>query len=94
VLGLPRNTNGTEGAQAATTRAWAMAVLLPLGIPFVYRDERYTSQDAEAGLDGQPAAGRAAASPAARSVADGPSMGGRQADPARLSSMPATRCAA
>ena len=50
VLGLPRNTDGSEGAQAAATRAWATGVLVRLGIPFVYRDERYTSQDAEAGL--------------------------------------------
>ena len=54
VLGLPRNTDGSEGAQALGTRAWAMSVLVPLGIPFLYRDERYTSQDAEAGLGRAP----------------------------------------
>ncbi|HEY8198773.1 MAG TPA: Holliday junction resolvase RuvX [Candidatus Limnocylindrales bacterium] len=54
VLGLPRNTDGTEGEQAAATRAWAMGVLAPLGIAFVFRDERYTSQDAEASLGRAP----------------------------------------
>lgn len=54
VLGLPLNTDGTEGAQAAATRAWATSVLIPLAIPFVYRDERYTSHDAEAGLGRAP----------------------------------------
>ncbi len=67
VLGLPRNTDDTEGAQAAATRAWADGVLVPLGVPFVYRDERYTSQDAEAAL-GRAARGRSGGppSPAAR----------------------------
>ena len=54
VLGLPRNTDGSEGPQAAATRAWAAAVLAPLGIPVVLRDERYTSQDAEANLGRAP----------------------------------------
>lgn len=54
VLGLPRNTDGSEGPQAAATRAWATTVLEPLGIPFVLRDERYTSQDAEANLGRAP----------------------------------------
>jgi putative Holliday junction resolvase len=54
VLGLPRNTDGSEGPQAAATRAWAKVVLEPLGIAFVLRDERYTSQDAEANLGRAP----------------------------------------
>ena len=54
VLGLPLNSDGSEGSQAAATRAWATGVLMPLGLPVVFRDERYTSQDAEAGLGRAP----------------------------------------
>ena len=64
VLGLPRNTDGSEGPQATATRAWAAAVLAPLGIPWVLRDERYTSQDAEANL-GRAPRGRAGGPPSA-----------------------------
>ena len=64
VVGLPRNTDGTEGPQAEATRAWAMAVLGQLGIPYVFRDERYTSQDAEANL-GRAPRGRSGGPPSA-----------------------------
>jgi putative Holliday junction resolvase len=64
VLGLPRNTDGTEGPQAAATRTWAAAVLVPLGVPFVFRDERYTSQDAETAL-GRAPRGRSGGPPSA-----------------------------
>lgn len=64
VIGLPSNTDGTEGPQAAATRAWAAAVLRPLGIPVVFRDERFTSQDAEANL-GRPPRGRSGGPPSA-----------------------------
>ena len=67
VLGLPLNSDGSEGAQAAATRAWATGVLMPLGIPVAFRDERYTSQDAEAGLGRAPrGASGGPPSPAAR----------------------------
>ena len=67
VLGLPRNADGSEGPQAEATRAWAKAVIGPLAVPFVYRDERYSSQDAEANL-GRAKRGRSGGppSPAAR----------------------------
>jgi putative Holliday junction resolvase len=64
VLGLPRNTDGTEGPQAGATRAWAAAVVAQLGLPFVFRDERYTSQDAEAAL-GRAPRGRSGGPPSA-----------------------------
>jgi putative pre-16S rRNA nuclease len=67
VIGLPRNTDGSEGPQAAATRAWATGVLGPLGLPYVFRDERFTSQDAEVNL-GRAPRGRSGGppSPAAR----------------------------
>jgi putative Holliday junction resolvase len=67
VIGLPRNTDGSEGPQAVATRAWARVVLEPLGLPYAFRDERYTSQDAEANL-GRAPRGRSGGppSPAAR----------------------------
>jgi putative Holliday junction resolvase len=64
VIGLPRNTDGSEGPQAEATRAWAAAVLGALGLPYVFRDERYTSQDAEANL-GRPPRGRSGGPPSA-----------------------------
>jgi len=47
VVGLPLNMDGSEGAQAALTRAWAECVLAPLGLPLRLRDERLTSERAE-----------------------------------------------
>lgn len=64
VIGLPRNTDGSEGPQAEATRAWAATVLGALGLPYVFRDERYTSQDAEANL-GRPPRGRSGGPPSA-----------------------------
>jgi putative holliday junction resolvase len=64
VLGLPRNTDGSEGSQAEATRAWAAAVIRPLAIPFVFRDERHSSQDAEANL-GRAKRGRSGGPPSA-----------------------------
>ncbi|HEX5465446.1 MAG TPA: Holliday junction resolvase RuvX [Candidatus Limnocylindrales bacterium] len=50
VVGLPRDTDGTEGPQAAATREWGEAIAARLGLPLRWRDERWTSQDAEAAL--------------------------------------------
>lgn len=50
VVGLPRNTDGTEGPQAAATREWGVAVAGLLRLPLAWRDERWTSQLAEANL--------------------------------------------
>lgn len=47
VVGLPLEARGSEGLQAARTRAWAEAVGPALGLPVVYRDERLTSHLAE-----------------------------------------------
>ncbi len=45
VIGLPRNMDGTEGAQAAQVRAFAER-LGALGLEIVYEDERLTSWEA------------------------------------------------
>lgn len=47
VVGLPLDMRGTEGGQAAETRAWAEAVAAALGITLTLRDERLTSHVAE-----------------------------------------------
>jgi len=46
VLGLPRNLDGSEGAQALETRQWAEQVLSRLDQPMSWRDERLTSERA------------------------------------------------
>ena len=50
VVGLPRNMDGSEGPQAAETRRWAEAVGAEVGVPVRLRDERLTSEAAEARL--------------------------------------------
>ncbi|MEA2621721.1 MAG: putative pre6S rRNA nuclease [Chloroflexota bacterium] len=47
VVGLPLLADGSEGSQAALTRAWASSIEDSLGLPVVWRDERNTSQAAE-----------------------------------------------
>ncbi len=47
VVGLPLDASGTEGPQAALTRAWVDAVGLHLGVPIAFRDERLSSHVAE-----------------------------------------------
>ena len=47
VVGLPLDMRGTEGGQAAETRAWAEAVAAALQLPLTLRDERLTSHVAE-----------------------------------------------
>ena len=47
VVGLPIDMRGTEGSQAAETRAWAEAVAVALAVPLTLRDERLTSHVAE-----------------------------------------------
>lgn len=54
VVGLPLNMDGSEGAQAASTREWAAQVGPGLGRPIFWRDERLTSVGAEARLDRAP----------------------------------------
>ena len=48
VVGLPLNMDGSEGAQATDTRAWAAAVAETCGLPVAWCDERLTSVRAEA----------------------------------------------
>jgi len=50
VVGLPLEASGTEGPQAALTRAWAASLGERLGIPVTFHDERLTSHLAEARL--------------------------------------------
>jgi putative Holliday junction resolvase len=52
VVGLPLNVDGTEGSQALDIRAWADSVRTELQLEIAWRDERFTSLDAEASLGG------------------------------------------
>jgi putative Holliday junction resolvase len=52
VVGLPLNADGSEGPQALDTRAWAESVCAELDLEIAWRDERFTSMDAEARLGG------------------------------------------
>lgn len=69
VIGLPRNMDGSEGQQAADTRAWADDVAVRLDRPICWRDERLSSERAEARL-GRLRRGRSGGppSPAARAA--------------------------
>jgi putative Holliday junction resolvase len=62
VIGLPLSTDGSEGDQAARTRAWAEAVGPALGLSVTWQDERHTSQRAESRIGG-PGRGRAGGPP-------------------------------
>jgi putative holliday junction resolvase len=50
VIGLPLEQAGGEGAQAATTRAWATAIGERIDTPLIFRDERLSSHVAESRL--------------------------------------------
>lgn len=52
IVGLPLDMRGTEGSQAAETRAWAEAVAAALAVPLTLRDERLTSHVAESRVGG------------------------------------------
>jgi len=62
VVGLPLEADGSEGPQALATRVWAAGVEPLLGLAVAWRDERYSSQDAEARL-GSPRRGRSGGAP-------------------------------
>jgi len=62
VIGLPLLPGGGEGAQVGATRAWVDAVVVDLGRPWSYQDERGTSIAAEADL-GPAARGRSGGAP-------------------------------
>ncbi len=68
VVGLPLDMDGSEGAQAALTRAWAEAVAKRVGLPLSLRDERLTSVTAEARL-GRPRRGTSGGPPTRRARA-------------------------
>ncbi|HLB44609.1 MAG TPA: Holliday junction resolvase RuvX [Candidatus Limnocylindrales bacterium] len=69
VVGLPLNADGSEGEQASRTRGWAEAIERLTRLPVGWRDERLTSERAEA-LAGKPGRGRSGGppSPAARAA--------------------------
>jgi putative Holliday junction resolvase len=67
VVGLPLRADGSEGTQAAITRAWAADVEPSLGLPIFWRDERHTSQNAEARL-GAARRGRSGGPPSAAAM--------------------------
>jgi putative Holliday junction resolvase len=48
VVGLPLAMDGGEGEQAQLTRAWAAEIALRTGLPVAWRDERLTTEAAEA----------------------------------------------
>ncbi len=62
VVGLPLNTDGSEGPQAARTREWAAAVAELAGLPLRFRDERLSSVRAEQRI-GNPARGKSGGPP-------------------------------
>jgi putative pre-16S rRNA nuclease len=64
VVGLPLNMDGSEGRQAAVTREWAAAALAIVERPVCWRDERLSSERAEA-IAGRLGRGRAGGPPSA-----------------------------
>jgi putative pre-16S rRNA nuclease len=48
VVGLPLDMDGAEGEQARRTRDWAAEMTLRTGYPVAWRDERLTTEAAEA----------------------------------------------
>jgi putative Holliday junction resolvase len=64
VIGLPLNMDGSEGAQAANTRQWALAVAQICLLPMSWRDERRTTEDAIDRI-GPPARGKSGGPPSA-----------------------------
>ncbi|HEY7599593.1 MAG TPA: Holliday junction resolvase RuvX [Candidatus Limnocylindrales bacterium] len=64
VVGLPLSLRGDEAAMAVSARAWAEAVLGPLGLPVSWRDERLTTERAASRLPA-PRRGRSGGAPSA-----------------------------
>lgn len=67
VVGLPLNTDGSEGPQAARTREWAAVVAESAGLPLRFRDERLSSVRAEQRV-GNPARGKSGGPPSASAL--------------------------
>ena len=64
VVGLPLNMDGSESTQSERTRSWVSEVAPRLQLPVTLRDERRTSEEAEARL-GQAPRGRSGGPPSA-----------------------------
>lgn len=65
VVGLPLHEDGRESEQSRLTRAWVDEVGPLVGLPLTLRDERRTSQSAEARMGSAPR-GRSGGAPSAR----------------------------
>ncbi|MFO0960487.1 MAG: Holliday junction resolvase RuvX [Isosphaeraceae bacterium] len=52
VVGLPVHTSGNESRSAELARSWGRWLAEATGLPLVFRDERYTSTEAEILLQG------------------------------------------
>lgn len=64
VVGLPLHLDGSESEQSATTRAWTHTIEPLVDVPITFRDERLSSQAAEARVGRQPR-GRSGGPPSA-----------------------------
>ena len=64
VVGLPLHSDGTESEQSQRTRAWVHQIAPLVGRPVTFRDERLTSQAAEARMGRLPR-GRSGGAPSA-----------------------------
>jgi putative Holliday junction resolvase len=64
VVGLPWHLDGRDSEQAQRTRAWARAIEPSLPVPLSFRDERRSSQAAEARM-GRAPRGRSGGPPSA-----------------------------
>jgi putative holliday junction resolvase len=62
VVGLPLNSDGSEGPQAARTREWVAAVAAETGLPVRFRNEHLSSVRAEHRIGGR-ARGRSGGPP-------------------------------
>jgi putative Holliday junction resolvase len=67
IVGLPLRADGSEGEQAQLTREWSAGIEPLLGLPISWRDERHTSQNAEARL-GRVRRSHTGAAPTTRSL--------------------------
>lgn len=50
VVGLPLNTNGSFGPQAAKAKAWGLRLSEESGLPVIFQDERFSTVTAERAL--------------------------------------------
>ena len=47
VVGLPLDADGTTGLQARTTQQWGAEMEARVALPVIWRDERFTTEEAE-----------------------------------------------